>query len=80
MKRNSYRQDMGYAGELKTFFDAVMGKHPFPIPLIDYVVSTLTTLKILESLSKGVPVPVNLEVLSLELNDAHSPEQRVEKM
>ena len=42
-----FNQDMGYAGEIRTFFDAVMGTHPFPVPFLDYAVSTLTTFKIL---------------------------------
>ncbi len=57
------QQDIGYRDEVKAFLEAVRGSHPMPIPLQEIFASSLATLLVLDALSAGHPVPVDLSVL-----------------
>ncbi|HXE76440.1 MAG TPA: bi-domain-containing oxidoreductase [Candidatus Xenobia bacterium] len=57
------QQDMGYRDEVKTFLEAARGARPMPIPLAEILASSLATLLVLDSLSAGHPIPVDLSAL-----------------
>jgi predicted dehydrogenase len=57
------QQDIGYRDEVKAFLEAVRGGRPMPISLPEILASSLATLLVLDSLSAGHPVPVDLSVL-----------------
>jgi len=52
-------QDKGYKGEIEAFARAVRDGSNSPVPLEDSIHTTLTTFKILESLSKGIAIEVS---------------------
>jgi len=54
----SGRQDKGYRAELEAFVQAVKSGGEMPIPFQQIVMTTLTTFKILESISEGAPVEI----------------------
>lgn len=55
-KAGGSAQDKGYRAEIREFVKSVTDGAPSPIPFEDSYIVTLTTFKILESLSKGLPV------------------------
>lgn len=57
------QQDIGYRDEVKAFLEAVRGARPMPISIPEILASSLATLLVLDSLSAGHPVPVDLSVL-----------------
>ncbi len=57
------QQDIGYRDEVKAFLEALRGARPMPISLPEIFASSLATLLVLDSLSAGHPVPVDLSVL-----------------
>ncbi len=59
------QQDMGYRDEVKAFLEAVHNDGPMPIPLEEILASSLATLLVLDSLTAGHPVPVDLAVLDV---------------
>ena len=59
--------DRGHRGELEAFFRASRQGGPAPMPFNDYVMTTLTTFAIVESLKRGAPVDVNPQAFGLKL-------------
>jgi predicted dehydrogenase len=57
-KMRRWSQDMGHRDEIATFVAAVQQGGPAPIQFEEIVLTTLTTLKIKESLMLGVPVEI----------------------
>ncbi len=53
------RQDKGHAAEWEAFASAVRGGGETPIPFAEIVASTLATLRAVDSLSTGQPMPVD---------------------
>jgi predicted dehydrogenase/threonine dehydrogenase-like Zn-dependent dehydrogenase len=51
-------QDKGQAGTLSAFVNSVLGNGPAPIPFDELVSTTLTTFRILDSVSTGNEMPV----------------------
>lgn len=62
-KDRRINQDMGYHGELTLFFDAIKHGGSPPVAFVDYINSTLATLKAIESIEKGRLVEVTLSEL-----------------
>jgi predicted dehydrogenase/threonine dehydrogenase-like Zn-dependent dehydrogenase len=60
------RQDKGHAAELQAFITAIRAGGATPIPIETALLVTATTFKIRESLRRGVPVAVDLELTSAE--------------
>ena len=58
-----WRQNLGYREELDAFLSAVATGAPMPIPLDDLLATSLTTLRVVESLQRRQPVEVNLAAL-----------------
>ncbi|HEX7320351.1 MAG TPA: bi-domain-containing oxidoreductase [bacterium] len=61
--QKSGKTDKGFLQEIISFIDAVKNGTPPPISFEDLVISTYTTLKIIESASKNMPVKINLTSL-----------------
>jgi predicted dehydrogenase len=59
-KRRLFGQDLGYHGELASFFDAIKHGGQPPVAFENYTNSTLGTLKAIESIQKGLPMEVTL--------------------
>jgi predicted dehydrogenase len=57
-KDKSLNQDMGYNGELTSFFNTIKHGGPLPVTFENYVNSTLATFKAIESVEKGHPVEI----------------------
>jgi predicted dehydrogenase len=57
-KDKRLNQDMGYNGELTSFFNTIKHGGPVPVTFENYVNSTLATFKAIESVEKGHPVKV----------------------
>lgn len=55
-----WSQEMGHRYEVEAFVEAVRQGEPAPIPFDEIVLTTLTTLQILESLRSGLPVEIDL--------------------
>ncbi|KAB2880340.1 zinc-binding dehydrogenase [bacterium] len=55
------KQDKGYKFALNVFIESVLTGSPSPISLQESVNVTIATLKILESLSLGIPVDISLD-------------------
>ncbi|MBI3317865.1 MAG: oxidoreductase, partial [Candidatus Omnitrophica bacterium] len=53
-------QEKGFLGELEAFVQAVRSGAPAPVPFSQIHATTLATLKTLESLRRGVPVPIEI--------------------
>jgi len=53
-------QDKGHRNELQAFFQAVREGRPSPIPFREILMSTIGTMRIIDSLKKGLPCPVYL--------------------
>jgi len=62
-KRRLFGQDLGYHGELASFFDAIKHGGLPPVAFENYINSTLATLKAIESIQKGLPIEVTLSKL-----------------
>ncbi len=60
-KTGGGRQEKGYRQCLSAFIHAVAKGQPSPISFDEAVHATVTTFKILESLSKGLPVDIRLD-------------------
>jgi predicted dehydrogenase len=58
------RQDKGHEAEFSALINSILQGEEAPIPLDDLLLSSLATLCIVESLSRGVPVPVDLARLT----------------
>lgn len=58
-KKLFLNQDKGHKSEFITFIEAIKNGKPSPIPIKEIVNSTLSALKILESLKEGVPKEVD---------------------
>ena len=56
-KKGSFNIDRGYAGEFKSFFEAVRTGNE-PVDMAEYINTTLTTFAIIESLRSGIPVAI----------------------
>ncbi len=59
-RKKWFGQDKGHKEEIKTFIKALLGGEPLPIDFNETVITTLTTFKIIESLSKGIPVKADI--------------------
>ena len=57
-RKRSFNVDRGHCAETKAFFAAVREGGPSPVALEDYACTTLTTIRILESLRQGRPLEV----------------------
>ena len=57
-KDKRLNQDMGYNGELTSFFNTIKHGGSVPVTFENYVNSTLATFKAVESVEKGHPVEV----------------------
>jgi len=62
-KHRLFSQDLGYHGELASFFDAIKHGGLPPVAFENYINSTLATLKAIESIQKGFPMEVTLSGL-----------------
>ena len=60
-KRNLLNADRGHRAEIETFFSTVLSNSPSPVSLREYMLTTLTTFSIAESLKCGNPVMVDLQ-------------------
>ena len=60
-----FSNDKGHYQELERFVNAILNDSSPPIPLEDSLLTTLSTLKILDSLEKSLPVKINLSELIL---------------
>lgn len=58
-KRNLFNSDRGHRAEMESFFSALRADSPPPVPFSEYVLTTLTTFSIMESLKCGYPVKVD---------------------
>jgi predicted dehydrogenase len=58
--RSRFRQDKGHRGELEAFAQAIRSGGESPISFEDTLSATLSTFRIVDSLSSGHSVPVNL--------------------
>jgi len=52
------RSDKGHAEEMKAFLDLASGKPAMTLTFADCVASMVATFKVVESLTKGMPVDV----------------------
>jgi len=60
-KARAFNVDRGHRAEMNTFFEVVQAGGAPPVALEEYVATTLTTFKILESIAKGgMPVDIKL--------------------
>jgi len=59
-KVKRFVQDKGHQDELKAFFQAIRDGGPLPIPFRQILMSSVGTLRIIDSLKKGIPCPVYL--------------------
>jgi hypothetical protein len=57
--RNLFNADRGHRAEIETFFSTLLVNSPPPVSLSEYVLTTLTTFSIMESLKCGHPVKVD---------------------
>jgi polar amino acid transport system substrate-binding protein len=60
-KRNLFGVDRGHRGEIETFFSTILSNSPSPVSLTEYILTTLITFSIAESLKCGNPVMVDLQ-------------------
>ncbi|MCS6884940.1 MAG: bi-domain-containing oxidoreductase [Acidobacteriota bacterium] len=58
-------QDKGHSAEVRAFIEAVIKGGQAPIPMRSIVATTLTTFKILESLRRGLPMPISMSEYGL---------------
>ena len=58
-----FSNDKGHYQELASFVNAIFNNTTPPIPLEDSLITTLSTLKILDSLEKSLPVTIRLSEL-----------------
>lgn len=58
-------QDKGHRAELEAFVQAVKSGDEIPIPFQEIIMTTLTTFKIIESISKGAPVEIPSVIVAL---------------
>ena len=58
-----FSNDKGHNQELASFVNAIFNNTAPPIPLEDSIITTLSTLKILDSLEKSLPISVDLSEL-----------------
>jgi polar amino acid transport system substrate-binding protein len=63
-KRNLLNADRGHRAEIETFFSIIRNNTPSPVSLKDYVLTTMTTFSIIESLKCGEPVEIDLQSIS----------------
>lgn len=59
-RRNLFSVDRGYRAEMKTFFSVIRNGGSPPAAFDEYVLTTLTTFSIIESMQRGEPVEVQL--------------------
>ena len=59
-KRNLFSVDRGHRAEMEAFFSAIRNGGPPPVAFSEYVLTTLTTFAIVESMQRGEPVEVGL--------------------
>jgi predicted dehydrogenase/threonine dehydrogenase-like Zn-dependent dehydrogenase len=55
--------DRGHLAEMQVFISSVMNGGKMPVPLESYILTTLATFAIEESLRRGTSVPVSLDIL-----------------
>jgi predicted dehydrogenase/threonine dehydrogenase-like Zn-dependent dehydrogenase len=58
--RARWRQDKGHRAEMRAFVDTLLGKIPPPVPFEQAVCSTLTTLRLQNSIQIGQPLTIAL--------------------
>ncbi len=63
-KRNLFGVDRGHRAEMAAFFTAVRNGGPPPVAFAEYVLTTLTTFSIVESMQRGQPVKIELPILA----------------
>jgi predicted dehydrogenase/threonine dehydrogenase-like Zn-dependent dehydrogenase len=61
VKRSRLRKDKGHRGEWQAFVSALESGGAWPIPFLELVATTLTTLRAVESLHVGKPIDVDVE-------------------
>lgn len=61
--RGLLSQDKGHRQELADFFEAIRRGDTSPVPLEDYILTTLCTFQAVKSLETGLPQPVSLSLL-----------------
>jgi len=64
VSKSSSNIDKGHYNEISAFFRAIKKGENMPVRFEEYVYTTLTTFKILESIKKGIPQVVNLKDLN----------------
>jgi predicted dehydrogenase len=62
--RSLLSQDKGHRQELFDFFEAIRRGDTSPVPLADYLLTTLCTFQAVKSLQTGLPQPVSLSLLA----------------
>lgn len=59
-------QDKGHRKEFEIFTQAILNGDPSPISMVEQIISTLTTYRVLESIEKKEPVEINLSEILKE--------------
>ena len=59
-KRNLFAVDRGHRAEMQVFFSAIRNGGQPPVAFRDYVLTTLTTFSIVESVQCGKPVEIEM--------------------
>lgn len=62
-KMRKFNKDSGHKSEFAAFFSAIEKGKPMPVDFKEYIYTTLATLCIEESLSKGIPIEIKKEIL-----------------
>jgi len=64
-EKKTFNIDKGHQNELIIFFDSIQKGKETPVKFKDYLFTTLTTFKIMESIQTSSPQKINLENLNL---------------
>lgn len=62
-KMRKFNVDRGHRGEFSAFFSSIRKGEPIPVDFKEYVFTTLATFCIIESINKGIPADVDLNML-----------------
>ena len=58
--KSRWRQDKGHRGEWRAFAEALRSGNESPIPFVEIVSTTLTTLRAVESQASGKPAAIDV--------------------
>ncbi|MCK4520294.1 bi-domain-containing oxidoreductase [Candidatus Parcubacteria bacterium] len=63
-KKSTFDIDKGYKDEFRLFFEAIQKGEETPVKFKEYLFTTLTTFKIIESIQKNTPQIIDINVLN----------------